>query len=126
MPVQTAFRSPAAIALNRFGLGARARDLPPADPSRWLVDQFERFEVRPAGFAALDDAGRAVQRYQSEQQAIRRAARQDTGVDRKPDLKAGRQDFRQDMQALYRAGVQARTDSALATEAPFVERMVHF
>ncbi len=126
MPVQPAFRSPAAIALNRFGLGARARDLPPADPSRWLVDQFERFEVRPTGFAALDDAGKAVQLYQAEQQAIRRAARQDAGVDRKPDLKAGRQDFRQDMQALYRAGVQARTDSALATEAPFVERMVHF
>jgi hypothetical protein len=28
------------IALNRFGIGARAEDAPPADPKRWLLDQF--------------------------------------------------------------------------------------
>ena len=126
MPAQPPTLSPAAIALNRFGLGARPDEPAPADPRRWLVDQFARFDVRPAGFASLDDAGAALKRYREEQQANRRMAKQDGAPDAKAGLKVERQDFRQDVQALYRAGVQARADSALATEAPFVERMVHF
>lgn len=123
--------SPAAIALNRFGLGARADDSVPAEPHRWLTGQFARFEVRPAGFAALADAGEVVQRYREGQQAIRQMARQTAEMpmptsEAKPDMKAIRKDFREDVQALYRAGVQARVDSALATPAPFVERLVHF
>lgn len=118
--------SPAAIALNRFGLGARADDAAPADPRRWLLEQFGKFEPRPAGFAALDDAGAAFKAYREGQQAARRMTKQDGAADAKANLKAGRQDFRQDVQALYRAGVQARADSALGTQAPFVERMVHF
>ncbi|WP_419816355.1 DUF1800 domain-containing protein [Glacieibacterium sp.] len=115
--------SPAAIALNRFGLGARPNDAVPGNPGHWLVDQFARFDPRPAGFAALDDAGAAVKQYREAQRARRQMAKQDGAT---AELKAGRQDFRQDVQALYRAGVQARADSALATEAPFVERLVHF
>ena len=126
MTVQPPSLSPAAIALNRFGLGARPDDAPPADVRPWLVDQFARFEVRPAAFASLDDAGPVVKRYREAQQANRRMARQDGATDAKADLKAGRQDFRQDVQSLYHTAVQARADSALATEAPFVERMVHF
>ena len=38
----------AAIALNRFGLGARPDEAIPADPRRWLLDQFDRHEPRPA------------------------------------------------------------------------------
>ncbi|WP_010219911.1 DUF1800 family protein [Sphingomonas sp. PAMC 26621] len=126
MSVQFASLSPAAIALNRFGLGARPDDVAPGDPKRWLLDQFSRFEVRPTGFASLGDAGAVVERYRGQQQANRRMAKQEGATDAKIDLKAGRQDFRQDVQALYRAGVQARADSALATEAPFVERMANF
>lgn len=118
--------STAAIALNRFGLGARPSDPPPANPQRWVIDQFSRFEVRPARFAALDDAGQIVARYREQQQANRRMANGAVATDIKATLRAGRQDFRQDVQALYGDGVQARADAALATEAPFVERMVHF
>jgi uncharacterized protein (DUF1800 family) len=118
--------SPAAIALNRFGLGARPDDVAPADPHRWLVDQFARFDIRPAGFASLDDAGSTVERYREAQQAKRRMAKQGEASEGNTELKAERKDLRQDVQALYRDGVQARADSALATEAPFVERMVHF
>jgi len=125
LSAQSQSLSPPAIALNRFGLGARPDDPLPASPQRWLIDQFARFETRPAGLASLDDAGRAVKQYR-EEQASRRMARQDGGTEGKVDLKAARKDFRQDVQALYRAGVQARADSALATEAPFVERMVYF
>ena len=126
MTAQPLSISPGAIALNRFGLGARPDDAVPANPRRWLIDQFAQFDVRPAAFAALDDAGTIVKKYREEQQAGRLMARQNDSTDSKADLKTGRQDFRQDVQALYRAGVQARADSALATDAPFVERMVHF
>jgi uncharacterized protein (DUF1800 family) len=43
-----------------------------------------------------------------------------------PAAKPPKADFQEDVQLLYRAGVQARVDSALTTPAPFVERMVHF
>ncbi len=42
-----------AIAQNRFGLGARLDEAPPADPRAWLTGQFDRFEVRPAAIAAV-------------------------------------------------------------------------
>ena len=32
------------IALNRFGLGVRPDDQVPADPKRWLLGQFARYE----------------------------------------------------------------------------------
>jgi uncharacterized protein (DUF1800 family) len=129
VPTQPATLSPAAVALNRFGLGARPGDAPPADPQRSITDQFARFDVRPARFAALADAGQIVASYQAQQQASRRMADPDDAADAadaKAMLKVNRQDFRQDVQALYADGVRARADAAIATEAPFVERMVHF
>jgi uncharacterized protein (DUF1800 family) len=114
--------SSAAIALNRFGLGARPNDTPPANPQRWLLDQFAHFDVLPAAYATLEDAGTVIKRYEKEQVANR----QMTGQENQADIKVARHDFRQDVQTLYRAAVQARTDSALATETPFVERLVHF
>ena len=126
MPAQPSSPSRATIARNRFGLGTRPDDAALADPQRWLVDQFARFDVRPAGFAALDDAGAVVKNYRAARQAVRQQVQPAGATDAKAGLKAERQDFRDDVQALYRAGVQARADSALATDAPFVERMVHF
>jgi uncharacterized protein (DUF1800 family) len=40
------------LAFNRFGLGARSDDTAPEEPRRWVLDQFERFEARPAPIAA--------------------------------------------------------------------------
>ena len=47
--------SPAApaLALNRFGLGARPDDAPPADPQRWLLAQLDSYEPLPAAWKAL-------------------------------------------------------------------------
>lgn len=126
--------SPAAIALNRFGLGAKPSEAPPANAKQWLTAQFDRFDVCPAAFAALPDAGAMVKSYrEQQQQAARQAARMAPATDAVPtkpaktvDQMAARQDFAQDVQALYRQAVQARTQSALETQAPFVERMVHF
>lgn len=123
-------QSPAAIALNRFGLGARPDDKPPADPKRWLTGQFDRYDVRPAAYAALPDAGKAAQDYF---QALRQrlTARKDAkaeGMDPKQDAEAkqARQMIFLQTRDGYRAGVNARMAAALGTEAPFVERLTHF
>lgn len=43
----------ASIALNRFGLGARADEGIPDDPKAWLKHQLEAFDPKPAAFAAV-------------------------------------------------------------------------
>ena len=45
----TSFPPTAAIALNRFGLGARPDEPLPADPKRWLLAQFESYQPLPRG-----------------------------------------------------------------------------
>ena len=67
--------APAAIALNRFGLGARPDEAIPSDPKAWLLGQMDRFEVRPAPFAALDDPAQVVVDYFTRQRADAQAAR---------------------------------------------------
>ena len=46
----------AAIALNRFGLGARPDDSPPPDPKAWLLAQFEQYQPLPAAWAGQPTA----------------------------------------------------------------------
>ena len=47
-----------AIALNRFGLGARPDDAPPLDPQRWLLSQFDTYEPAAGGLAGAAAARR--------------------------------------------------------------------
>ena len=42
----------AAIALNRFGLGGRSDEQPPAQPRVWPTQQLSRYDQRPAPIAA--------------------------------------------------------------------------
>jgi uncharacterized protein (DUF1800 family) len=137
MPVTSIALSPTAIALNRFGLGTRPADAPPGDPHRWLIEQFDRFDMKPAAFAALPDGGEILQRYKQDQRDRRMAAKSAPPMNetaatvpptpqRSAEQVAMRRDVVQDIQALYRQAVQARAQSALDTEAPFVERLVHF
>jgi uncharacterized protein (DUF1800 family) len=62
------------IAMNRFGLGARPDEPLPDNPRKWLLDQFARFEPRPAAIAAAPDS-RAVSaelaQYLKEQRQLR-------------------------------------------------------
>ena len=50
--------NPAAIALNRFGLGARRATRLRPIPRRWLLGQFDRFEPRPQAIAAVPPRAR--------------------------------------------------------------------
>ena len=68
-----------AIALNRFGLGARPADPQPSDAKRWLLSQFERFEPRPQALAAVPARVAVVQQladYMAEAKAERQTKRQ--------------------------------------------------
>ena len=88
-----------AIALNRFGLGARPGDPLPADPRSWLLGQLKAFQPRPQAFVSLPtrrDLAADIAEYIGEERAFRRKARGaqmlDAGMPRgaNPDQKAGR------------------------------------
>ncbi len=145
-----------AIALNRFGLGARPGDAISGDPRQFLKQQFDRFDPAPSAFMQLADAGALLKNYEAEQRAMRQAVRAQLPASqspvsqspaslaptpapalaagsaapgmtgRTPDQQAARKAFTQDARGLYRQAAQARMESALFTEAPFVERLVHF
>ena len=145
----------AAIALNRFGLGARADDTPPADPKGWLLAQFEQYQPRPAAWASQPDSvalsselaqqrmqlnqlNRQAQQNVSEGAAASQtnapASMQTAGQANQgaPDTatqtakQAERKALRGEILDMYRSSVNARVASALTTETPFIERLVHF
>ncbi|RSV33680.1 DUF1800 domain-containing protein [Sphingomonas sp. ABOLH] len=124
----------AEIAWNRFGLGARGDAVPPADPRRWLVDQFDRWNPRPpalGGIATSGVAGQAVAQARSELRMVRqerRAAMTDAAAmpmaADPPDNCAAQ--IRRGVRQFYLDGVAARTAAAVASDTPFVERLTHF
>lgn len=108
----------AAVALNRFGLGARPDEPLPADPKRWLLAQFERYQPLPAAWAAQPSSDALVVGYGELQRAVREASAT-------TEL-AARQKLGAEVRDRYRSAVDARVASALVTPAPFGERLVHF
>ncbi len=107
-----------AIALNRFGLGARPEDAPPSDPQRWLLSQLDAYEPLPAAWKSQPRTPVLVDVWNRMQRSVRQAPEgQRSGV-REAYLREGSRE--------YQAAVDARTTSALQTSTPFVERLVHF
>lgn len=134
-----------AIALNRFGLGARPGEPMPNNPRNWLIGQFSRFQPRPQALAGVPSRGavvgqladylaearmdgRARRRMQRASLTIGAPQKVDDGTPQKADAQPDpmkrylRQAIRQD----YLAMNSARLNSALATDNPFTERLVHF
>lgn len=124
----------AATALNRFGLGARAGEAPPANPRAWLHGQLARFDPRPAVIAATPDSqalAAAFRAYHDEKVADRGAkamadpdAAAGTAAKAKPT--PARNYVRIFNRDSYNSHAQARIVAALTTPAPFAERLVHF
>lgn len=110
--------TPSALALNRFGLGARPDDTPPADPQRWLLAQLDAYNPLPAAWKQLPRTPALVETWSSMQRAVRQAPEGQRAGIREAYLRQGR--------TTYQAAVGARTNSALQTPTPFVERLVHF
>ncbi len=107
-----------AIALNRFGLGARPSESAPADPQRWLLTQFDEYEAVPAAWEPVRRTSALVDVWLTQQREVRQAPEGRRSGIRETYLRTGRAD--------YVAAVGARTNSALQTSTPFLERLVHF
>jgi uncharacterized protein (DUF1800 family) len=107
-----------AIALNRFGLGARPDEPRPAEPQRWLLSQFDKYEALPAPWNVPSRTPALVDAWLAQQRAVRQAAPDQRSGIREAYLRKGREE--------YLAAIGARAASALQTSTPFVERFVHF
>lgn len=108
----------AAIALNRFGLGARPDDAAPDAPQRWLLGQFDRYDPLPDPWRARPRTSALLQAYEDRQRALRALP--------EGERQAARMELQRGAREEYLASVGARTASALQTGTPFVERLVHF
>lgn len=109
----------AAVALNRFGLGARGDEPLPAEPKGWLLTQFDRYDPKPPAWAGLPDAPSLVQSLAAARRQGASGANEDAKLE-------ARKTIRTEVRDAYRDAVGARVESALTTPAPFVERLVHF
>ncbi len=126
----------AAIALNRFGLGARPGDAAPADPRGWLLGQISRFDPRPAVITALPDAAAMTLQYRQNLAQLRRQGV--VGIRRPGDpeppkgpgaeamANQAQRERRQAFAQAYGGQVNARLALSLTTATPFAERLVHF
>jgi uncharacterized protein (DUF1800 family) len=107
-----------AIALNRFGLGARPDEPAPADPQRWLLSQLDQYDALPAPWQPVSRTPALVDVWLAQQRAVRQAPEGQRAGIREAYLRKGREE--------YVAAAGARATSALQTPSPFVERLVHF
>jgi uncharacterized protein (DUF1800 family) len=132
----------AAIAINRFGLGQRRDEAIPAEPKRWLLDQFAAFEPRPTVLASVPTSAAMAAQYHEFLLKIRDAL----GSKGNPELatippmagapaapppaKSARMEVQQELRQGYRASYIAlasgRIAAAVASPAPFAERLTHF
>ncbi|HSV37026.1 MAG TPA: DUF1800 domain-containing protein [Ramlibacter sp.] len=110
--------SASAIALNRFGIGARPGESAPNDPQRWLLAQFDTYEPLPGEWKAVPRTSALLDVWNTMQRAVRQAPEGQRSGIREAYLRQGRTE--------YQAAVGARTNSALQTSTPFIERLVHF
>jgi len=114
--------SPAAIAVNRFGLGARPGEPLPADPRGWLIEQADppksAYQPMPSALSSQPSSAALAARFAERQRALRDASDAD-----KP---AVRKQYSEQIRDVYRDAVDARMTSALTTNTPFIERLVHF
>ncbi|MCP5397330.1 MAG: DUF1800 domain-containing protein [Sphingomonadaceae bacterium] len=119
------------IAWNRFGLGGRQQDRVGDDPRHALLRQFDRFDPRPAMLRERPTTADAIAHYKrlTEAQRNQRQQARAKGMaisEAQANAPEAIQQMRRDMRQAYLANVHARAASAIASNAPFVERLVHF
>ncbi|AUX70281.1 hypothetical protein CHX26_12940 [Porphyrobacter sp. HT-58-2] len=137
--------SPASIAFNRFGYGARAGETPPADPRRYLLAQLDAFDPAPPQIAGrittrgktgeLVQLIRGLRREQREMAGMAESMAEPGGMamsgeDRRAAALAGlppelREQLMMARQALA-GDIAARVQLAVASPTPMAERLVHF
>lgn len=120
-----------AIALDRFGLGARPGDTVGADARDWVADQLGRYRPAPPPLADQPPRSALVgmfRDYREQAAEARRAKRSMEPGDAAPDdpLRDVPQMLRKGLRETYTGATTARLASALVTDVPFPERLVHF
>jgi uncharacterized protein (DUF1800 family) len=116
----------AVIAANRFGLGARPGELERAgsSPREWLASQLGGERALPAPIGTLPSSA-AVFRLYADARAARGATRKQGAAKPDPARELGAA-IRTKLAPLYADQVAARYRAAVASEASFRERLVHF
>lgn len=134
------------IALNRFGYGLLRGEQPPSDARRYLLKQLDTFDPAPESIAGRRDtsdqpaAMLAILRRNRQLRQGRPVANaepamaqpelaQRPGRTINPELAGLPADYREKVQEAYqqlRSDVAARTNVAVGSSTPMVERMVHF
>lgn len=123
-----------AIAQDRFGLGAHPDQRVEGDPRDWLIAQMRRYDPAPAVIAAQPSSKEVLIRqidYRAERGAMRQEAQkrraESMSADGEPMMEDAQEALsRRQLREPYTNGATARVSAALSTDAPFVERMVHF
>jgi uncharacterized protein (DUF1800 family) len=133
----------AAIAANRFGIGARGDENIPDQPQKWLLDQLGRYDAKPALLAALpnrETISEDFKQYQMQRRETKQARDDKPLADGKPapemspemgksGVKKGvgmANPARKEIRNHYADAVEARLNTALSSETGFAERLVHF
>jgi uncharacterized protein (DUF1800 family) len=115
-----------AIALNRFGLGARPTDDLNAKPASLLREQLSRFEVRPASLSTQPSRADIIATYQ-EYRADKREqkeAKKALVAGAEPQMRTEK--FQNILRETYIGAANARLTTALDSNSGFAERLVHF
>jgi uncharacterized protein (DUF1800 family) len=109
--------SAAFIAYNRFGLGIHLKDQKqPYNPKQWLFNQLTQYTITPEEWKHQPKSSSIIAQSMNPKMSAMR----------KSDKQATRKMMKQKVRRLYQEAVQARTLSALNTQTPFIERLVHF
>ena len=116
-----------AIAANRFGLGLRPDSPPVGKSADWLRAQIDQFDPRPAAMAALPTRATLIESLQELQDLKRakkaEAANADDGTALAEKVLGN---YRKELRNHYSEAVDARLQTAVASETDFAERLVHF
>ena len=115
----------AAIAANRFGLGARPGELAKIerDPRAWLAAQIRQpsaFRLETGDLPTRESAAAALYAMREERQMRRRPEQPSMMAQAEQGMDVA------SPQALLMAEISARADHALTTENSFAERLVYF
>jgi len=131
----------AAIAVNRFGLGARPGELAAAaaDPRGWLMRQVPdaaAFRLEGADLPARADAANALATFLQSRVVRRELARQQPGAmadgmadgsgQAPEDAEREIREYTQAIREIAMREIAARSNHGIATSAPFAERLVPF
>ncbi|WEY39339.1 DUF1800 domain-containing protein [Paraburkholderia sp. SUR17] len=114
----------AAIALNRFGLGARPGDAPPREPKAWLVEQLSAYQPMPAAWSGLPSSVALATDFAQRREQVA-AARKAAAVAGASSSRAGAtamQPAAGRAQSLVRNGTNATDATNPPATAPLADR----